>query len=137
MNHRFIRIPNTIGLMVLSLGCSLILAIIGKISGTAQEPVRRMIESKDTRKGTNDYNPGPDHIIQEGTTLILLGTSDDVITLRAREKITSHFWTPIHPVQRCCCTPSFLGVEQLRLRRDGDPAPCWTGASAPRRSYCL
>ncbi len=47
LNHRFIKLPNTIGIMVLSLGFSLLFVIIGKISGVAGEPVRLIIESID------------------------------------------------------------------------------------------
>ncbi len=45
-----------------------------------------VIAVNDTRKGTYEYNPGPGHVIQEGTTLILLGTANDVIKLREKLK---------------------------------------------------
>lgn len=43
LNHRFIRLPNTIGLMVLSLAFSLCLVILGKLHPPAAEPLRRML----------------------------------------------------------------------------------------------
>jgi uncharacterized protein with PhoU and TrkA domain len=33
-------------------------------------------------KGTYTYNPRPDFMIEKGTILILLGTSDDVLKFR-------------------------------------------------------
>ena len=43
LNHRYIRLPNTIGLMVLSLSFSLLLVIIDKLYPPAAEPLRRML----------------------------------------------------------------------------------------------
>jgi CPA1 family monovalent cation:H+ antiporter len=43
INRRFIRLPNTIGLMVLSLALSFLLVIVGKLYPGAAEPVRRML----------------------------------------------------------------------------------------------
>jgi CPA1 family monovalent cation:H+ antiporter len=43
LNHRFIRLPNTIGLMILSLAFSLCFVIIGKLYPPAAEPFRRML----------------------------------------------------------------------------------------------
>jgi CPA1 family monovalent cation:H+ antiporter len=43
LNHRFIRLPNTIGLMVLSLSFSLLLVIFGKLYSPAVEPLRRIL----------------------------------------------------------------------------------------------
>lgn len=43
-----------------------------------------VIAVKDTVKGRYIYNPGPDFQIETGTTLILLGTSDDVYTFKKR-----------------------------------------------------
>ncbi|NIO28510.1 MAG: sodium:proton antiporter [Candidatus Latescibacteria bacterium] len=47
LNHRFIRLPNTIGLMVLSLVFSLALVIMGKLYTAAADPLRRMLVDVD------------------------------------------------------------------------------------------
>jgi CPA1 family monovalent cation:H+ antiporter len=47
LNRRFIKLPNTIGLMVLSLALSLVLVAVGKLSPGAAEPVRRMLVELD------------------------------------------------------------------------------------------
>jgi len=43
LNHRYMRLPNTIGLMVLSLAFSLCLVIIGKLYPPAAEPLRQTL----------------------------------------------------------------------------------------------
>jgi CPA1 family monovalent cation:H+ antiporter len=43
LNHRFIRLPNTIGLMVLSLAFSLCLVILSKLYAPAADPLKRML----------------------------------------------------------------------------------------------
>ena len=43
LNHRFIRLPNTIGLMVLSLAFSLFLVIVSKLYAPAADPLKRML----------------------------------------------------------------------------------------------
>ncbi len=47
LNHKFIKLPNTIGLMVLSLGFSLALVILGKLYAVAAEPLRQMLVEVD------------------------------------------------------------------------------------------
>lgn len=46
-----------------------------------------VVAVKHSGAGTYTYNPGPDFVIEKGTILILLGTSDDVNKLR--EKLRS------------------------------------------------
>ena len=47
LNHRFIRLPNTIGLMVLSLVFSLALVILSKTFSVAVDPFREMLTEID------------------------------------------------------------------------------------------
>ena len=47
LNHHFLHLPKTIGLMVLSLGFSLLLVILGKAIGGLEVPLRRMLEDID------------------------------------------------------------------------------------------
>jgi CPA1 family monovalent cation:H+ antiporter len=47
LNHRYVKLPPTIGLMVLSLGFSLALVIVSKLDPAAEDPVRRMLVELD------------------------------------------------------------------------------------------
>ena len=43
LNHRFIKLPHTTGLMVLSLSFSLAMVVFTKLSGVAAEPLRQLL----------------------------------------------------------------------------------------------
>jgi len=47
VNHRFIHLPNTIGVMLISLVISLVLVVIGQVRHEFIEPVRSLLESVD------------------------------------------------------------------------------------------
>lgn len=47
LNHRYVKLPPTIGLMVLSLGFSLALVIVSKLYPAAEDPVRRLLVELD------------------------------------------------------------------------------------------
>lgn len=44
LNHRFIRLPTTIGLMVIALGMSLALVLLGKLGFAIDEQAKRLVE---------------------------------------------------------------------------------------------
>ena len=50
INHRFIKLPATIGIMVISLICSLILVVTGNIIPTISKQAIAVIESVDFEK---------------------------------------------------------------------------------------
>ena len=47
VNHRFIRLPNTIGVMVMSLAISVVLVLAGKLRPEIVEPVAKLLEDLD------------------------------------------------------------------------------------------